>query len=262
MAADTDRLEPNKEPQDRLTSRLRFISRVLLVLLWVCTLVVAFAWLLDWELPYKINPEPATIVLGMLSAAVTALLNSYTRLVSRKQEQLEEERYSISYALAYGYMNNFIEPVITQLLVHRQPADDPPLLYVYIPAELSELSPQSIERTVARIRARQYRCEPLKLESKEGRIRDLLTICKTDNGTSLDYFDFPTTLLTLTSYVDYMVATHKNNFKEDDIIHLGKRFIQKFHQELVRMLQRANITEYVSFTDRNLDFLDGQEGTK
>lgn len=257
MTPTPDTIGVNQAAQDAFPRRLHFISRLLLVLLWVCTLIVALAWLLGWELPFQINPEPATIVLGMLSAAVTALVNAYTSLVSKKQEQLEAEQYSISYALAYGYTNNFIEPVITQLLVKRQGDEDPPRLYIYIPQKLSELEPRAIERTLARMRARDYRCDPLELESQEGRIRDVLTICKTNNGTGLDYFDFPTTLLTLASYVDYKLAKQENRFNQAQITQLGRRYIQEFHQELIRMLERKNIAGYVCFTDSELEFLDG-----
>jgi RsiW-degrading membrane proteinase PrsW (M82 family) len=69
--------------------KLQFISKALVVLLWLSTLAVALCWLFWKEAPF--DPEPITVVLGLISTAVTALVSEFG-------SRLEEEEFSLPYA--------------------------------------------------------------------------------------------------------------------------------------------------------------------
>lgn len=232
-------------------------SDVLLVLLWLSTAVIGVGWLLGWDLPF--DPGPMTFVLGLSSSAITAVRTSLTNLLEERQEELRIEKYSTSYALAYGYVRNFVEPILTNLLRKTKPGDGKLRFYIYIPDELSELHRAPIERTLAKIREKNYSTEVVRMEFEEGRARDVMTILKEPAG-DLKYFDFPHTLLTLTKMIDYQVETkyggaderEKADLKAD----LGRQYIRDFKGEIKDLLDQRGISEYVEYTDKNLSLLE------
>ena len=224
---------------------IRIVARVFLALLWLSTLGVAVAWASGFDLGFE--PEPITIILGLLSTAVTAILLEYAHL-------LEREEYTTPYALAYGYVNNFIEPVVTKL-VDMAASGEAVVFYIYIPDQLAELYPRSIERTMARIRSARYHSDVINLDFAEGRARDVMTVYRDGDG-DVKYFDFPNTLLTLASLVDYKVESPSGRFDEADKAALGRDYIQKFEDEVRTMIAQKNIADYVRFTDNTLGFLD------
>ena len=98
-------------------------------------------------------------------------------------------------------------------------------------------------------------CDLVSLEDKENRIRDILSVYREQNG-SPRYFDFPSTLLTLSSLIDYKVESRKDSFDEAQKAALGKSYIDRFQSELEGMIENKNLSEYIRFTDKNLEFLD------
>lgn len=212
-----------------------------MIVLWLSTLACAVLWATGAQLPFE--PEPITLILGLVSAALTALMNEYANA-------LEKEEYSVSYALAYGYVINFLEPVITSIL-KQVPLGERPKFYVYIPERLQELEPKSIDRTLAKLRERNLTTQSINLELTEGRVRDVLSIAMESKHV---YFDFPTTLLTLNSFIAFKTETKKNSFGEEEKQQLGKAFIEKFQETVLKMLHDRNLSEYVSFIDKDLKF--------
>lgn len=223
---------------------VRIIARVFLVLLWLSTLVIAACWMMGVDTGFE--PEPVTVVLGLISTAVTALLLEYANL-------LEAEEYSLSYALAYGYVNNFIEPVVTRLVDMAGPGEHV-VFYIYIPEHLSELYPRAIERTMAKIRKAGFHNDVINLDLEEGRARDIMTVFADGSG-DLKYFDFPNTLLTLASLVNYKVPSGKDSFDDDDKDEMGRVYIKKFEEEVRKLVEKKEIADHVDYTDKNLDFL-------
>ena len=151
-------------------------------LLWLATFAVAICWLFWQDAPF--DPEPITVVLGLVSTAVTTLLSEFS-------SRLEEEEFSLSYALAYGYVNNFVSPLITQLLKDLPKDSAAPRLYIYLPERLSELEPANIQRVIGRMRLKGFQDKVINLQFQEGRARDVLTVSQDNNAPV--YFDFPNT---------------------------------------------------------------------
>jgi hypothetical protein len=220
---------------------LEKISKSVMIILWVSTLVCSVLWATGFSLPFE--PEPVTVILGLVSAAFTALMNEYANA-------LEKEEYSVSYALAYGYVINFLEPVITEIL-KQTPAGERPAFYIYIPERLHELEPKSIDRTLIRLREKNLTTQSINLQLTEGRVRDVLFISK---GNQNVYFDFPTTLLTLNSFILYKAEASKNSFGDEEKTKLGKAYIQEFQKTVSKMLDERALTEYISFVGKDLTF--------
>lgn len=212
-----------------------------MIILWLSTLVCAVLWASGVPMPFE--PEPITVILGLVSAALTGLVNEYANA-------LEKEEYSVSYALAYGYVINFLEPVITAIL-KQTPAGERPKFYIYIPERLQELEPKSIDRTLARLREKNLTTQSINLELTEGRVRDVLSISMESKHM---YFDFPTTLLTLNSFIAYKSDSRKDSFGEEEKLKLGKAFIEKFQRTVSKMLDERNLSDYVSFVGIDLTF--------
>jgi hypothetical protein len=215
------------------------LSKVLLVILWVATFVVAVVWIFVKEPPF--NPEPLTIILGLLATAVTALLSEYSSL-------LKKESFTPAYALAYGYINNFLEPAVTSLAKQHQAQ---PIFYIFIPEKLSELEPRSIERIIAAIRQKNFKDQILTLDFAEGRARDIISLRGLNNKEV--YFDFPNTLLTLKSFIDFKVSHDKRRIDSNERDELGNTYIQKFKEAVQQLSAEKGLAQHIRFVDRNLE---------
>lgn len=215
-----------------------------MVFLWTATFAVSMCWLF-WKNP-PFDAEPITVALGLVSTAVTALLSEFG-------SRLEEEEFSLPYALAYGYINNFVEPLISQLLKNIPLGSPKPKLYIYLPDKLNELEPRNIERVIGRIRMKSFEDKVVNLEFQEGRARDILTVSASDKQRV--YFDFPNTLLSLNSLIDYKMESRKNRFSDSIREEMAKGYIVKFKQVLETLIQSKDLKDYVYFVDKNLDIV-------
>ncbi len=220
---------------------IKVITKLVLITLWLSTLIFALLWATGTSLP--IDPEPITVILGLVSTAITTLMSEFVHA-------LEKEEFSVSYALAYGYVINFLEPVITTILKQTPPGKRP-TFYIYMPERLQELETKSIDRTLARLREKNMITESINLDLTEGRVRDVLTISREQSQV---YFDFPTTLLTLNSFIAYKSDSKKNSFGEEEKLKLGKSYIEKFQGTVSAMLDERNLSGYVSFIGKDLKF--------
>ena len=234
---------------------IQIVGRIVIGLLWAALLAFILAWVFHWPLPAGIEPEPITVLLSTISPTLTALFAWVENRFKKQQAELEEERYSISHALAYGYVHNYLDPAATHLLeTHSGTGTPPPPLYIYLPEDLEELEPAAVQRTLARLRAKGYSTKPVQLELKDARPRDVLTVMK--DGVQPAYFDFPNTLLTLRSLVAYKLASHPGAYDDHARDELARTYIRKFRQEVDRLITRKGLKEQVRFTDRNLAFLE------
>ncbi len=218
------------------------LSKIILGLLWLATLSVALGWIfIPDRLPFE--PEPLTIVLGLISAAVTALVREF-------RERLIREEYSTSYALAYGYVHNFLIPAIDK--IEEQNPKAKVKIFIYMPEELKELESDQIKRTLRKVRQLGFSDQILNLELTKDRTRDLIVLSRSQQDPV--YFDFPKTLLTLNSYVDYKLASKANHFEHPDKVKLGKKFIDLFEQHMREMLENNNMQSAISVVRKDLNF--------
>ena len=216
------------------------VANLILILLWVTAFGVGVMWAIGLTLPFGLDPEPIVTVLGLATTATTAIVALY-------RKRLQREEYSTAFALADGYVNNFIEPALTHLLAKHGPNV---LFYIYIPRYLDELTPRAVKRTVARIEAANLKSQVVNLDLEEGRMRDVLTIRRGDGG--MTYFDFPSTLLTLKNLVDYRVDSGENHLDEQIKRNKGAEYIAKFTERLRQDLTAKHLETHVRLIDASL----------
>lgn len=222
---------------------LEIFSAIFQVILWSITFILAIVWIFGVS---SFNCEPYTVALGLISSANSVLLKKYS-------DALKAEKFSTANALAYGYINNFIEPLITKLIKDNQDSSKTPTLYVYIPSSLSELYPKSIDRIKAKFREKQMFNKTVSIKLDEGRgIRDIITI-KNLNDKQF-YFDFPNTLLTLLSMIEFKLNSPRNDFNEKEKNKLAEIYISAFVTTAKQLLSEKKLMNNVRFVDSSLDF--------
>lgn len=220
--------------------KVQQIGKSLIVLLWLSMFVVGVLWVSRVSLPF--DPSSLTFLLGLVSTAVTVLVNLYDK-------RLQAEEYSTAHALADGYFNNFLEPALTRLIAKH---GDAFRFLVYIPEQFTELGKRGIDRTMAKLHAADFSSDVINLELEEGRARDLLTITGQKNDC---YFDFPNTLLTLKTLVEFKTGSSSNGFNEREREQKSREYIEQFKSRLQHQMTKHGLEKHVLFTDRNLTAL-------
>ena len=87
------------------------------------------------------------------------------------------------------------------------------------------------------------------------RLPDLNVVRESPGGDSI-YFDFPNSLLTLTSLIDYKVESKGDSFSAKAKLDLGQLYIEKFKSFVENQCHQKGIADYVEFTDSQLGFLE------
>lgn len=217
---------------------IKWISRVVNLL----AIVVLIYWIIGTPIiiaETTFDQEPLLVGLTMLFAA----LNQVHRWL------LSESEYSPAYALASGYVTNFLSPVITQLLEN---GEKNPLIYIYKPKHLPELFKNNVDRIKAEIRNNNFELSEVKLDLKHARARDILIV--QNSKTKKIYFDFPNTLTSLISYVDYKVGTSQNSSSDKSNEKLTTELIKKFYEKVDELVSKDNISAYIRYCDQKLEF--------
>ncbi|MEQ8416567.1 MAG: hypothetical protein RIB71_18945 [Imperialibacter sp.] len=184
---------------------------------------------------------PWEAIIGILFLAKEGII----RWQMKKIESLE---FTPAISLAHGYVNNFLEPAISELLSKNGAGLN---FKIYIPNDLEELSDQQIERMKHQLQAKGFRLKEIKLKRKTGRPHDILTVEKQEG--SVSYFDFPRTLLSLQSYIDYKVESAKNEMSDEKKQVLGGRLVAAFYNEVQRLIKKKNIESMVNFVGKSLE---------
>jgi len=215
---------------------IKLISNIFQIILWCASFILSLIWIFWTNPPFE--PEPLTFAIGLIAVASTAILKKY-------DNKLEQEKFCTANALAVGYVNNFIEPILTQLLKNNKNS----ILYIFIPEKLSDLYPKNIDRLVAQLKERNLSNKTINVKLDEGRgVRDVMTI-NNANGENV-YFDFPSTLLTLNILIDYKIESKKNSFNEKEKALLGKLYIAKFKETTQALLEEKNLyPKFVEFSN-------------
>lgn len=211
---------------------------------WVVN-TLAFLSLVFWlfKIPIRIigvefDQEPVLVGLSLLFA----FLNQSHRWL------LNESEYSPAYALASGYVDNFLSPVITQLL---EDGEKKPVIYVYKPKQISELFKNNVDRVKAEIKNNNFELSEINLSLKHARARDILVVEK--SKTKKVYFDFPNTLLSLLNYVDYKVSSPDHSSSDKAKEKLTNDLVASFYDKVDELLSKVNMQSYVKYCDNELN---------
>lgn len=212
------------------------MSKLFQIILWSTSFILSLIWMFYPNPPFE--PEPLTFALSLIAIGSSAILNKYSN-------KLEQEEFCTANALAVGYVNNFIEPVLTQLIKENRNS----ILYVFIPGKLSDLYSKNIDRLVADLKNRNLTQKTINVKLDEGRrLRDIMTITNVDGDNV--YFDFPSTLLTLKLLIDYKVESKRNSFNGEEKALLGELYIAKFKETTKKLLEEKNLfPKYVEFSN-------------
>lgn len=213
---------------ERNTRLLPWIHYIIIALT-ICSFVI---WVLPFNITY-FNPEAAFTVLLILS---TSFGGVYKLLYS-------EAEYSPAYALAYGYVENFLEPTITQLIENGES----PKFIIFRPDSLDALTEKNVKRIRGTIKAGEFELQDLVLESSSARSRDIILIEK-KSGEQL-YFDIPNTLISLNPYIEYKISAKDNESDEEKKKALGEKLIEKFFIKVQQLSIKKNIWQYIRFVD-------------
>jgi hypothetical protein len=190
---------------------------------------------------FTFEPEPITVLLGVM-ISLTYLLNDHYK------DFVKDERFNgVAEVLAQGYVNNFIEPVVTSLINERAKkgvSRDNLKLYVYIPDEIKDMEVGKIERIKSDLRVAGFKTEPVPINIK-GRARDILTI----SGTGEDlYFDFPATINSIDPYIKYLFEEGIENYSEYRYRKISQKIIEVFERQVSKMIKSKDIHNQVVFT--------------
>ncbi len=239
------------KPEKR--DRLEKVFNVTAVGILVASLAAAGFWLFS---PDSFNLEPFLGFLGLLYTMVP-LFGRW--LMKRFSTDLERERVTLSYALAYGYLTNYLAPVVKRLRNDSGSPDDL-RFFVYIPDKLEELQRDLIEDFLNELGNKNYVIDKVELEfGEQKRARDVRTAKKLSDGSSLKYFDFPTTLLTTVPAIDFKLdPSEGRSFKEQKAI-LAEDYIREFRTQLEKMLATddfATIRRNIVLGHGGLNFLE------
>lgn len=227
---------------------LSFLKRYSKLIKWLSSLVNIIAgvalvlWLLNKEitlLDFTFDKEALFVILT--SAAVS--LNQFHKWLLRDAE------YSPAFALALGYVNNFIEPTIVQLIEN---GIKDPIIYIFKPKSIEDLTKDNIDKIKARIRNMDFKIEELNLDLKHSRARDILLIQTSDSKKV--YFDIPNTLLSLTSYIDYKMDSKSNTSIEKEKMELTKVLFEKFYDKIDELAKAKHLESHINYCDSNLGF--------
>tara|TARA_R110000868_G_scaffold43317_1_gene145888 strand:- start:171 stop:899 length:729 start_codon:yes stop_codon:yes gene_type:complete len=208
--------------------------------------IIAGIALLFWLLSTPFNVLGTKVDLEALFVLLTTIAVFFNQA---HKWLLEDAEYSPSYALALGYVNNFIEPAIVQLIEN---GIKKPLIYIYKPENISELYKPNIDMTKATIKNNAFEINELQLNLKHGRARDILTIQK--SKTKMIYFDFPNTLLSLSAYIDFKISSRKNEVDLEEKTELTKVLFNKFYSKVDELLKAKHLDAYVKYCDKSLQF--------
>lgn len=238
--------------QLKMTKLTKWLSTNIWIIKWssyilntISILIVAL-WLFKSIIEENLKIE-FIIDLEALFAVTTGLLVVINQIL---RELLKDAEYSPAYALAVGYVNNFIAPVITQL---KENGTKNPKLCIYRPSHFDELTSENVDRVKADLIHKKYELTEINLKLKGARARDILTLNK--KAKVHTYFDFPNTLLSLYGYVDYKIES-KANMNIDKIKNdLIAELIEQFYLKIDEMIKLKNLQNSISYCDKNLSSL-------
>lgn len=236
-----------------LRHRLEKTFGILTVGILVASVVITGIWLLS---PDAFSPEPFLGFLGLLYTAVP-LFGRW--VVKRLNTDLETERITLPFALAYGYLTNYLAPVVKRL---RKNSDEPDTICftVFIPSKLEELRRDQLEDFIEELGNRNFEIEKIELEFPgQQRGRDVRTARRLSDAETVLYFDFPTTLLTTIPAVELKLDSSEGRSLKEQKVILTEEYIREFKEQLDKLLENddySSIRDNIRLAGGGLSFLD------
>jgi len=211
---------------------------------------VAFVLAVAWAASGNGELEPWVSLSQTCALIAAALASVWYAMHNRIDTGNERDRYSLSYALAYGYVHNFLLGAVDALKTETHPGK----IFVYRPADLGEIDPATHEAFKKELERRGFELSTRTLDKNSNRPRGVLSVYLPVNATSPTHFvDFPTTLLTLSSLITYQAARAKDEdnapWSDEYRNQMARTYIDHFFRELSTQADKAGIREWIDFTD-------------
>ncbi|HSV60235.1 MAG TPA: STING domain-containing protein [Variovorax sp.] len=196
--------------------------------------------------------EPWANLMTLCAATAAVLASVWASMHDKVPTGKEGDRYSLSYALAYGYVHNFLVGAIEALKTEAHPGK----MFVFKPAKLDQLDPATHEAFKSELVRRGFQLTTRTLDKASNRPRGVLSVYRpTDPANPIHFVDFPTTLLTLSSLIAYQaeraLEDEETAWTEDYRNGLAKEYIDRFFKELSTQADKAGVREWIDFTDTN-----------
>lgn len=209
---------------------MKFLKFIQLLLLCITAIMAV----LCYEDVLKFKPDNLFVFFGAIGGICAFLLEVYSR---------QTKKFSVANVLAVGYVKNFLEPVITQIIDQRETGAPPPKFYVFIPPGISQLDESAIVVLKDSLNNDGYKITPVAVQIPKQRTRNILFITK--NGNSF-YFDIPTTLSSLSALIEYTLEKKRNTSPENLKDGIFREYMNYFKGELVKTLKDKNLDKYVT----------------
>ncbi|MDM0047258.1 hypothetical protein QTH91_22385 [Variovorax dokdonensis] len=213
---------------------------------------VAFALAVSWAFTGDGTFEPWANLATVCAAIAGVLATVWASMQNRVDTGNQRDRYSLSYALAYGYVHNFLVGAVDALKAEPNPGK----IYVYRPSSLAQLDPASHEVFKTVLAQRGFELSSRTLDKSSNRPRGILSVYLPAKPTSPVHFvDFPTTLLTLSSLINYQAARAEEEdgeaWSDKYRDEMARTYIEHFFREMSTQADKAGIREWIDFTDSN-----------
>lgn len=194
-------------------------------------------WLVDsgiWCIPLRVAWEP---LFALLTFSAVGLKEVYSRLAS-------DFLLAPAVAVAAGYVENFLEPVVTELASR---SSSPTILVAKVSAGL-ELTVMQIERIEAALKTSKYQIEIENLPPRGGRSFDIYRVPRLQESTL--YLCFPTTLRSLTQSVSHILESYDHKpSSEKQRKRLERALYSKFYAAVKKLLTERHLVQYVKWVD-------------
>lgn len=211
--------------------------------------VLAFVASIVWVYSDYAKPDPWVNLFTLLSVVFAALAAIWVSMQSRI-----EGDYSLCFALAHGYVNNFVTYALADLL---KLSPEEGQFVIFRPAGLEQLDDDSVNFFKAELVSRGYAPSVRVLEPQGKRARDVFVIQgKKEHGDKVSYVDFPSTLLTLASLISYRNDAQRKEtgreFSDTERQLMTQALIDCFFKEVVRLLSTEITQGRIVFTDSRM----------
>lgn len=211
--------------------------------------VLAFIASIIWVYQDHAKPDPWVNLFTLLSVIFAALAAIWVSMQSRI-----EGDYSLCFALAHGYVNNFVRYALADLLKLSPEGSQ---FVIFRPAGLQQLDDASVNAFKAELVSRGYAPSVRVLEPEGKRARDVFMIQgRKEHGDRVSYVDFPSTLLTLASLIDYRNDAHRAETGSELSVTerqlMTQALIDCFFKEVVRLLSTEVMQGRIVFTDSRM----------